>query len=52
MINGKPFKYSNVLGIILIVVIYFVFGYFTYYPPRVNLFYDYLNKIYGINRYS
>jgi len=25
-----------------------VFGYLTYHPPKINLFYDYINKQYGI----
>ncbi len=36
------------IGILLIIVTYYVFGYFTYHPPKLNLFYDYMYKGYGI----
>ena len=48
IMNKRNFEYSNYLGIILIITIYYIFGYFTYHPPRIGLFYDYLNKCYGI----
>ena len=34
------------------IIVYFIFGYFTYHPPRINLFYDYMNKGYGIIKSS
>ncbi len=48
IMNSKKINYGNELGILLIIMIYLVFGYFTYHPPKINLFYDYLNKGYGI----
>ena len=48
IINSRDIKYSNILGLGLLLIIYFIFGYFTYYPPSINLFYDSLNKGYGI----
>ena len=42
------FKYSNIIGIGIILFLYIIFGYFTYNPPYNDLFYDTQNKIYGI----
>ena len=50
--NSKKINYGNELGVFLIIIIYFVFGYLTYHPPKINLFYDYLNKGYGIIKSS
>ena len=36
------------LGIILFVIFFLINIIFTYYPPKVALFYDYTNKIYGL----
>lgn len=41
-------KYTNILGIILVIMVYLLFWYFTYYPPKISLFYDTLNMVYGI----
>ena len=48
IMNFRKINYSSELGILLIIIIYFIFGYLTYQPPKINLFYDYLNKGYGI----
>lgn len=52
IMNKKKIKYSLILSILLIVITYFIFYYLTYYPPKINLFYDYLNKQYGIRKLS
>ena len=36
------------LGVILFVIFFFFNIIFTYYLPKVALFYDYTNKIYGL----
>ncbi len=48
IMNSKEIIHSCDIGILLIILIYFTFGYFTYHPPKLNLFYDYLNKGFGI----
>ena len=52
IMNYRKINHGNDIGILLIIIIYFVFGYFTYHPPKINLFYDYLNKCYGIMKVS
>ena len=52
IMNYKHIKYGNYVGILLIIIVYFVFGYLTYYPPKINLFYDFMNKTYGIIKVS
>ena len=52
IMNKEIIKHSSDIGILLIVIIYFVFGYLTYHPPKINLFYDYMNKGYGIIKSS
>lgn len=52
IMNKKKIKFSSPLAIIIIVITYLIFYYFTYYPPKINLFYDYLNKQYGIKKFS
>ncbi len=52
IINYKNIEYSNYIGILLIIIIYYIFGYFTYHPPKINLFYDYMNKTFGIIKSS
>ena len=42
----------NIVSIIGIILVYIVFGILTYYPPINDLFYDSLNKQYGINTYD
>ena len=48
IMNYREIRYSNIIGISLIIVIYIVFGYLTYNPIEINLFYDTEKKIYGI----
>ena len=48
LMNMKSIWHANDIGILLIIVIYFIFGYFTYHPPKINLFYDYLHNGFGI----
>ncbi len=48
IMNKDRINYGKVLGLLLIIVSYFLFGYFTYHPPKINLFYDHINKNYGI----
>lgn len=39
----------ELLSFIGIIIIYIIFGVFTYYPPKNTLFIDPINKKYGIN---
>lgn len=48
IMNYKEIKYSNIIGIIIMLCLYVVFGYLTYNPPKTDLFYDTQKKIYGI----
>lgn len=48
IMNRKKICYSNDIGILMIIIIYFIFGYLTYHPIHINLFYDYMNKVYGL----
>jgi len=48
IMNSREIKYSNIIGISLIILIYIVFGYLTYNPIESDLFYDKEKKIYGI----
>ena len=41
IMNYKGIAYAKEIAFLLIIVIYFLFGYFTYQPPKINLFYDY-----------
>lgn len=50
LMNYQEIKYSNILGLILIILTYSIFGYLTYTPPHINLFYDMSNKYYGIKK--
>ena len=52
IMNKENIKHSNDIGILLIIIIYLIFGYLTYHPPKINLFYDYMNKGYGIIKSS
>lgn len=52
IMNKKKIKYSLPLSIFIIIITYFIFYYFTYNPPKINLFYDYLNKQYGLRNLS
>ncbi len=48
ILNYKEIKYGNLIGIFLIVIMYIIFGYFTYFPPNASLFYDTSKNGYGI----
>ena len=52
IMNYKKILHGNELGILLIIIIYFIFGYFTYHPLKINLFYDYVHKGFGIIKSS
>lgn len=53
IIMNKVFNHNlksnfNLLGIVLIILTYFIFTYLSYNPPRIDFFYDSINKNYGI----
>ena len=50
IMNYREIRYSNAIGIILIIFMYVVFGYLTYNPIENDLFYDTQKKIYGIDK--
>ena len=50
IMNYREIMYSNLIGIILIIIMYIVFGYLTYNPILNYLFYDTSKKIYGIDK--
>lgn len=50
IMNYREIRYSNLIGIILIIIMYIVFGYLTYNPILNYLFYDTSKKIYGIDK--
>ena len=52
IMNKKEMWHSCDMGILLIIIIYFIFGYLTYHPPKINLFYDYMHKGFGIIKSS
>jgi len=47
--NSKPIKYSKYYGIFIIIIVYLIFTFLTYYPIYNDLFYDNQTKTYGIN---
>ena len=44
----REIKYSSIIGAGVILLMYIIFGYFTYYPLEIDLFYDDNKNIYGI----
>ena len=48
IMNYKEIKYSNTIGIIVIILLYIVLGYLTYNPIEIDIFYDTQKNIYGI----
>ena len=48
IMNYKSIKYSNIMGISIIILMYVIFGYLTYNPIEIDLFYDTGKDIYGI----
>ena len=51
MLISDDFKWLNSFSAVLIMTVYFVFTYLTYFPPHNYLFYDTNEKKYGINDY-
>jgi len=52
MLISDDFKLLNYLSVYLIIIMYFIFTYLTYFPPHSYLFYDINEKKYGINEYK
>ena len=48
IMNYCSIKYSNIIGLGVIILLYIIFGYLTYNPIEIDLFYDTIKKIYGI----
>ena len=44
-------KYSNIISLIFIIISYVIFGYLTYNPIEIELFFDPLEEKYGINHF-
>lgn len=44
----REIKYSSIIGVGLIILMYIIFGYLTYNPIEIDLFYDKNKKIYGM----
>ena len=44
------YKILNILSLIVIVIIYLIFGYLTFKPPINNFFLDSTNNSYGLNK--
>lgn len=51
MLLSDDFKLLNSFSVILIMTMYFIFTYLTYFPIHNYLFYDFNEKKYGINDY-
>lgn len=49
MYSLRKINYSNVLALMFIIILYIIIGYFTYYPLKLDFFFDPKHKIYGIN---
>jgi len=50
ILNYKKIKYSGITGLLLLLLLYIVFGYLTYNPPHIELFLDPQENIYGIQK--
>lgn len=50
LLTSKNYIYLNYISIPLIILIYIIFIILTYNPPQIPLFYDNINKHYGIKR--
>ena len=46
----RDIKYSRIIGLGIIVIMYIIFCYLTYNPPKNDLFYDTSKNIYGIQK--
>lgn len=51
LLQKKEYKILNIISIILIPIIFTVFGILTYYPLQNGLFYDYNEQKYGLYSY-
>lgn len=49
ILKYEHIKYGNIIGLILIIISYIIFGYLTYNPLHNYLFFDKNNNSYGIN---
>lgn len=47
----KDFKLFNIISIVSIPIIFTIYGILTYYPIKLELFYDFLNNKYGLYTY-
>ena len=45
-------KYANIISLVLIILIYILFGYLTYHPIHNYIFLDKHHNIYGITEYN
>lgn len=50
--SKKNIPFQEGISLILIFLLYLMFGYFTYHPPKNNLFYDSKHQQYGIHTYQ
>ena len=48
IVRYKEVRYLKFIGLGIILVMYIIFGYLTYYPFECDLFYDTSKNIYGI----
>lgn len=48
ILNTEKIRYSNLIGLILIILSYILFMYLTYNPLKISLFLDPLTNTYGI----
>ena len=47
----KNYTWLNIASLLMIIILYIIFGYLTYNPIICPLFFDPLNEKYGINNY-
>ena len=52
IITSNDYGIINKFSVYLIIIVYFIFFYLTYYPIHNYLFYDTSEKKYGINEYT
>jgi len=50
ILNLNKLRYEKIIGIVLIVLSYIIFTYFTYYPIKSYIFLDTVTNSYGIKR--
>lgn len=51
ILKRNGIKYINVISIVLIIIMFIVFGYLTYFPIKNEIFFDSMNEKYGLNIY-